>query len=83
LRHRYVVSLTAGPLYAGGLALENSPGPGKRPLNNVCPLIIRMPGRDVALGARGIVGACAGREGCQGFGGLEGRVQRLVDEMKK
>jgi gamma-glutamyltranspeptidase/glutathione hydrolase len=31
----------------------NSPGPGKRPLNNVCPLIIRMPGRDVAIGARG------------------------------
>ena len=31
----------------------NSPGPGKRPLNNVCPLIIRMPDRDVAIGARG------------------------------
>ena len=31
----------------------NSPGPGKRPLNNVCPLIIRMAGRDVAIGARG------------------------------
>lgn len=33
--------------------LANSPGPGKRPLNNVCPLIIRMPGRDVAIGVRG------------------------------
>src|SRR5262249_59492146 len=33
--------------------LPNSPGPGKRPLNNVCPLIIRLPGRDVAIGARG------------------------------
>ena len=33
--------------------LDNSPGPGKRPLNNVCPLIIRMPDRDVAIGARG------------------------------
>ncbi len=33
--------------------LENSPGGKKRPLNNVCPMIIRMPGRDVALGARG------------------------------
>lgn len=31
----------------------NSPGPRKRPLNNVCPLIIRMPERDVAIGARG------------------------------
>src|SRR5207244_756403 len=31
----------------------NSPGPGKRPLNNVCPLIIRAPDRDVAIGARG------------------------------
>jgi gamma-glutamyltranspeptidase/glutathione hydrolase len=34
-------------------AHPNSPGPGKRPLNNVCPLIIRMPDRDVAIGARG------------------------------
>jgi gamma-glutamyltranspeptidase/glutathione hydrolase len=33
--------------------LENSPSPGKRPLNNVCPMIIRLPGRDVAIGARG------------------------------
>jgi len=33
--------------------LANSPGPGKRPLNNVCPLIIRMPERDVAIGVRG------------------------------
>ncbi len=33
--------------------LENSPGAGKRPLNNVCPLLIRMPDRDVAIGARG------------------------------
>lgn len=33
--------------------LRNSPGAGKRPLNNVCPLIIRMPDRDVAIGARG------------------------------
>jgi gamma-glutamyltranspeptidase/glutathione hydrolase len=33
--------------------LVNSPGRGKRPLNNVCPLIIRMPDRDVAIGVRG------------------------------
>ena len=33
--------------------LDNSPGPRKRPLNNVCPLIIRTPDRDVAVGARG------------------------------
>jgi len=33
--------------------LENSPGPGKRPLNNVCPLIVRLPDRDIAIGARG------------------------------
>ncbi len=32
---------------------SNSPGPGKRPLNNVCPMIVRLPGRDVAIGARG------------------------------
>ncbi|HJZ99850.1 MAG TPA: gamma-glutamyltransferase [Candidatus Solibacter sp.] len=35
------------------LGHSNSPGPGKRPLNNVCPLIIRQPDRDVAIGARG------------------------------
>ena len=33
--------------------LPNSVGPGKRPLNNVCPTIIRQPGRDVAFGLRG------------------------------
>ncbi len=33
--------------------LANSPGPRKRPLNNVCPLIIRLPDRDVAIGTRG------------------------------
>ena len=33
--------------------LANSPGPGKRPLNNLCPLILRMPGRDLAVGVRG------------------------------
>ncbi len=33
--------------------LANSPGPRKRPMNNVCPLIIRMPDRDVAIGTRG------------------------------
>ena len=41
--------------------LANSAGPGKRPLNNVCPLILRMPARDVAIGARGgrrIVSVC-------------------------
>lgn len=41
--------------------LPNSPGPGKRPLNNVCPLIVRLPDRDVAIGARGgrrIVSVC-------------------------
>ena len=41
--------------------LANSVGPGKRPLNNVCPLILRMPGRDIAIGARGgrrIVSVC-------------------------
>lgn len=31
----------------------NSPGPRKRPLNNVCPLIIRLKDRDVAIGTRG------------------------------
>lgn len=42
--------------------LANSAGPGKRPLNNVCPLILRLPDRDVAIGARGgrrIVSVCA------------------------
>jgi gamma-glutamyltranspeptidase/glutathione hydrolase len=41
--------------------LANSVGSGKRPLNNVCPLILRMPDRDVAIGARGgrrIVSVC-------------------------
>jgi gamma-glutamyltranspeptidase/glutathione hydrolase len=41
--------------------LSNSAGFGKRPLNNVCPLILRMPDRDVAIGARGgrrIVSVC-------------------------
>jgi gamma-glutamyltranspeptidase/glutathione hydrolase len=41
--------------------LANSLGHGKRPLNNVCPLILRMPARDVAIGARGgrrIVSVC-------------------------
>jgi gamma-glutamyltranspeptidase/glutathione hydrolase len=33
--------------------LPNSVAPGKRPLNNVCPLILRQPGRDVAFGMRG------------------------------
>jgi gamma-glutamyltranspeptidase/glutathione hydrolase len=33
--------------------LSNSPGPGKRPLNNLCPLLIRMKSRDVAIGTRG------------------------------
>lgn len=33
--------------------LDNSPGSRKRPLNNVCPLIIRTSDRDVAIGARG------------------------------
>jgi gamma-glutamyltranspeptidase/glutathione hydrolase len=31
----------------------NSLGPSKRPLNNVCPLLIRLPDRDVAIGVRG------------------------------
>ena len=31
----------------------NSVGSRKRPLNNVCPTIIRMPDRDIALGLRG------------------------------
>jgi gamma-glutamyltranspeptidase/glutathione hydrolase len=41
--------------------LANSVGPGKRPLNNVCPLILRMSARDAAIGARGgrrIVSVC-------------------------
>src|SRR5262249_36765425 len=33
--------------------LPNSVGPGKRPLNNVAPLIVRLPDRDVVLGLRG------------------------------
>ena len=32
---------------------SNSPGPGKRPLNNVCPLLIHLPDRYVAIGIRG------------------------------
>ncbi len=31
----------------------NSVGPRKRPLNNTCPTILRLPDRDVALGLRG------------------------------
>lgn len=31
----------------------NSVAPGKRPLNNVCPLVVRMADRDVAVGMRG------------------------------
>lgn len=31
----------------------NSVAAGKRPLNNVCPLLVRMPERDVVLGMRG------------------------------
>jgi gamma-glutamyltranspeptidase / glutathione hydrolase len=41
--------------------LANSAGPRKRPLNNVCPLILRTPARDIAIGARGgrrIVSVC-------------------------
>ncbi|MBI3208351.1 MAG: gamma-glutamyltransferase [Candidatus Solibacter usitatus] len=33
--------------------LPNSPGPGKRPLNNVCPSIMRLPERDIAVGLSG------------------------------
>jgi gamma-glutamyltranspeptidase/glutathione hydrolase len=33
--------------------LSNSPGPKKRPLNNLCPLLIRMKDRDIAIGTRG------------------------------
>ncbi|HEX2727289.1 MAG TPA: gamma-glutamyltransferase, partial [Beijerinckiaceae bacterium] len=33
--------------------LPNSVGPGKRPLNNVCPTIVSLPGRDIAVGQRG------------------------------
>lgn len=33
--------------------LPNSVQGGKRPLNNLCPLILRMPGRDIALGMHG------------------------------
>lgn len=33
--------------------LPNSVAAGKRPLNNVCPLIVRTPERDVAVGMRG------------------------------
>ncbi len=31
----------------------DSIAPGKRPLNNVCPLVIRTPDRDIAVGMRG------------------------------
>jgi gamma-glutamyltranspeptidase/glutathione hydrolase len=31
----------------------NSVAPGARPLNNVCPLLVRMKDRDVAIGTRG------------------------------
>lgn len=33
--------------------LSNSPGPQKRPLNNLCPLLIRTKNRDIAIGTRG------------------------------
>jgi gamma-glutamyltranspeptidase/glutathione hydrolase len=33
--------------------LSNSPGPKKRPLNNACPLLIRMEDRNIAIGTRG------------------------------
>ena len=33
--------------------LDNSPGPRRRPLNNVCPLVIRTSDSDIAVGARG------------------------------
>jgi gamma-glutamyltranspeptidase / glutathione hydrolase len=33
--------------------LPNSIAPGKRPLNNFCSLILRLPGRDLALGMQG------------------------------
>jgi len=33
--------------------LRNSPGPKKQPLNNLCPLLIRMHDRDIAIGIRG------------------------------
>ena len=33
--------------------LPNSVAGGKRPLNNICPTILRQPGRDVAFGMRG------------------------------
>lgn len=31
----------------------NSIAPGKRPLNNVCPIVVRTPDRDIAAGMRG------------------------------
>jgi gamma-glutamyltranspeptidase/glutathione hydrolase len=33
--------------------LPNSIAPRKRPLNNVCPMVLRQPARDVAFGMRG------------------------------
>ena len=33
--------------------LPNSIAPGKRPLNNVCPMLLQQPGRNVAFGMRG------------------------------
>ena len=33
--------------------MSNSAAAGKRPLNNVCPIIVRMADRDVAIGVRG------------------------------
>lgn len=33
--------------------LANSIAPGKRPLNNLCSLIVRMPGRDLGAGMQG------------------------------
>jgi gamma-glutamyltranspeptidase / glutathione hydrolase len=51
--------------------LQNSPGPGKRPLNNVCPMIVRLPGRDVAIGVRG---------GRRIVSVSVGFIQRIVDD---
>jgi gamma-glutamyltranspeptidase / glutathione hydrolase len=69
---------------------RNSIAPGKRPLNNVCPMIVRTRDRDVAVGMRGgrrivsVVAQMAHRIVDHGMSPLEAstsiRIHTLADE---